>query len=76
MSTTIKVGDTVNWSGSWGRDPVKEATVVGIELCEAPGMKEGESVDSITVEDKDRCVFDLSNGHWAYGTQIQPINKY
>jgi hypothetical protein len=30
-------------------------------------------MDKIFIEDKDRCVFDLDNGHWAYGYQINPI---
>jgi len=24
--------------------------------------------------DKDRCVFDLDNGHWAYGYQVEVMN--
>jgi len=27
-------------------------------------------VDKIFVGDKDRCVFDMDNGHWSYGYQV------
>ena len=46
------------------------AKVTRIELCRVAGEKEGLQVDKIFVEDKDRCVFDLDNGHWCYGYQI------
>jgi hypothetical protein len=26
------------------------------------------------LQDKDRCVFDLDNGHWAYGYQVEVMN--
>ena len=47
-----------------------EAKVTGIELCENHSEKYGISVDKIFVTDKDRCVFDMDNGHWAYGYQV------
>ena len=49
-----------------------EAKITGIELCKA-GEKYGIGMDKIFVEDKDRCTFDMDNGHWAYGYQINPI---
>tara|TARA_Y100001954_G_scaffold191950_1_gene206492 strand:+ start:439 stop:639 length:201 start_codon:yes stop_codon:yes gene_type:complete len=48
-----------------------EAKVTGIELCKNHSEKYGIDVDKIFVEDKDRCVFDMDNGHWAYGYQVQ-----
>ena len=47
-----------------------EAKVTGIDLCQNAWEKEGLSVDKIFVTDKDRCVFDMDNGHWAYGPQV------
>ena len=47
-----------------------EAKVTGIDLCQNAWEKEGISVDKIFVADKDRCVFDMDNGHWAYGPQV------
>ena len=32
--------------------------------------KYGIGVDKIYAADKDRCVFDMDNGHWAYGWQV------
>ena len=66
----IRVGDTVIWKGSWGSDPAKEAKVLKIERCRK-GEKYGKQVDSIGEYELDRAVFDLDNGHWAYGYQIQ-----
>ena len=35
------------------------------------GRKDGGiEMEKIFYEDKDRCVFDLDNGHWQYGYQI------
>ena len=47
-----------------------EAKVTGIDLCQNVWEKEGLPVDKIFVTDKDRCVFDMDNGHWAYGPQV------
>ena len=48
-----------------------EAKVVSIDLCQQEGDKEGIRVDKIWVDLKDRCVFDMDNGHWAYGYQVE-----
>ena len=63
MRTYIKIGTKVDTK--WG-----EAKITGIELCKA-GEKYGIGMDKIFVEDKDRCIFDMDNGHWAYGYQIE-----
>lgn len=65
----LKVGDTVNWHGAFGREPAKEAKVESIELCK-PGQKHGEPVNSVDWENVKNVVVDLDNGHWAYGTQL------
>ena len=43
------------------------------ELCQN-GEKYGIDQKKVFVEDKDRCTFDLDNGHWSYGYQIQPCS--
>ena len=65
----IKIGDTVKWRGAWGTEPAKDAVIVDIQIC-AKGRKEGRSVKSIAATTKDRCVFNFSNFHWAYGTHV------
>lgn len=72
--STIKIGDSVLWSGCWGRDPQQRTTITEIEHC-PNGGKYGESVNEIDTNRKDECVFTLENGHWAYGYQIQLTNK-
>ena len=44
--------------------------VTGIELCESHSEKYGIDMEKVFVEDKDRCVFDMDNGHWSYGYQV------
>lgn len=48
------------------------AKVTGIELTDGTS-KYGIGVDKIFVDDKDRCVFDMDNGHWSYGYQVSVI---
>ena len=48
-----------------------EAKVTAIDLCQKEGDKEGIRVDKIWVDLKDRCIFDMDNGHWAYGYQVE-----
>lgn len=69
----LKVGDTVMWRGSWGRDVERPAKIIGMELCEAPRMKEGVVVRAADWNDKARLVVDLDNGSWAYGFQIEKM---
>ena len=65
MKKYIKIGTKV--STQWG-----DAKITDIELCQN-GEKYGIPQKEIFSEDKDRCTFDLDNGHWAYGYQIQTI---
>ena len=71
----LKVGDTVMWRGSWGNDAPRPAKIDHMELCEAPRMKEGTPVRAVEWKDKARLVVDLSNGSWAYGFQIEPVEE-
>ena len=70
MRKFIKIGTLVNNERS-----LEPAKVTGIELCEAEGMKEGISMDKVFIGDKNRCVFDLDNGHWQYGYQVEIANE-
>lgn len=70
----ISIGDKCMWRGAWGTEEMKQAIIEGIEKCR-PNEKYGMSVKSIVAEEKDSCVFTLDNGHWAYGSQIDPMKK-
>lgn len=72
-NTKIKVGMTVVYRGSWGHDAPKETTIEAIELCDTKGAKYGTPVESADVADIERCTFDLADGHWCYGYQIDSI---
>ena len=72
MCNRLTVGDTIHyrmWSGE-----IVTAQVLGIELCKE-GEKSGRSVNSANLDSHRNIVLDLSNNHWAYGTQVQQIKK-
>jgi len=71
----IRVGDTVIWRGSWGKDAPIPAKIVSMELCEHEREKYGISVSEAHDIDKNRLVVSLDNGHWAYGMQLTLINQ-
>jgi hypothetical protein len=68
----IRQGDIVWWRGSEGRDGWLEAKVKRIELVRPGQHENGVLVPWIPTTVIDNCVFDLDNGHWAYGYQIKP----
>lgn len=73
MKNQLKIGDTVNWRGNRGKDPVQQVEVDGIEInCSG---KEGEEVDSVDwdlVKDES-VIVNLTCCKWAYGYQISKI---
>jgi hypothetical protein len=74
-NTRLKIGDKVMWRGAWGTQPPVVATIKGITLCPV-GSKHGDPVNSVSWDTvvNGKVVFDLTNGHWAYGHQInKPI---
>lgn len=71
----IRVGDTVIWRGSWGKDLPAPAKIVSMELCQHEREKYGIPVDEAHDIDKNRLVVSLDNGHWAYGVQLSLINQ-
>ena len=61
----LKIGDIVNWRGSYGNDSAKQVKITCIEV-------KGSEVKSVPwgeINNRD-VVVDLSNGHWAYGYQL------
>lgn len=76
MIKTIEAGSKVMWSGSWGSDRSKEATIEYIEETTDINSKEGEEVDSVYHNGKEWNTYficGLDNGHWAYSYQIDAI---
>ena len=62
------------WRGSWGRDIPKEAVVERIGINFDPSTDESFGVEEVEWCDVgDTVVLDLDNGHWAYGSQIEPM---
>jgi len=75
MRTTIKVGDTVSWSGSFGTDDPKEVTIEEIERTSRPHEKYGVEVGSVDFIDGEwefPFVCTVSTGNWAYSEQVRP----
>jgi len=70
---TIKTGELVIWRGAWGTEAPRNAVVSRIELCEYERDRGGIEVPEVYVDLLPRCVFSLTNGHWAYGSQIEKI---
>ena len=44
-----------------------------IQRSEYKRDKYGVEVDSVPFSEREYCVFDLNNGHWCYGEQIDSI---
>ena len=70
---TVKIGDTVLWSGGFGTNVAKPVKVEAMEVTDEPREKyDGEDVDEVDVEliEQNRVLFTLDNGTWAYSDQI------
>lgn len=66
MVSTFKIGTEVLSNHG-------QAKIERIEVVE-PGQKEdGISVNEFYWSLKDNVVVDLDNGHWAYGSTIEPV---
>ena len=59
----LKVGDRV--IGKFGSAKIKK-----IELCENVGEKYGIPIPAVWGNLVDKCVFDMDNGHFEYGVDI------
>lgn len=73
VPVVIKQGTKVIYRGCWGEDVPKEATVINVVKCKEIGEKYGDTVDEVTFNEKDYCTFDLDDGHWCYGTQVDAV---
>lgn len=73
MSEHLKLGDVVLWRGGWGSEAPKLVTITHLELCVEEGDKYGVPVAELPWSEKGRAVMNLDNGHWAYGSQIEPV---
>lgn len=71
---TVKVGDKVFWAQARGRPPIS-AVIKYIDLCSRPGVKYGVPVDSVPANLLNTCCVSMTNGSWAYGTQLTPMEK-
>lgn len=72
MDNVLRVGDVVTWRGVWGSEEAKDAKVIGIIECYAPGEKDGIEIDSVDWESVDGrdYIIDLDNGHWSWSFQV------
>jgi hypothetical protein len=77
MADVVRVGDTVEWRGGWGRDIPKDAVVTDLTITDHPRDKYGEDVEEADwgLVHLNRVVFGLDNGHWAYSDQIRKAVK-
>ena len=62
----LKVGQKIFGKFGW-------AKIKKIELCEVVGEKEGIQVQEVWFNLIDRCVFDMDNGHFEYGTDLDYV---
>ena len=67
----LRVGDTVMWKGSWGKDIAKEVIVTDMEY--STDGKIIKVMDWETVMSGREIIVSLNNGHWAYGFQLSKI---
>jgi hypothetical protein len=69
--SVLRRGEKIEWENSIER-------VLKIEVCES-GKLSGVQVNTISWEmvlDEDsNVILDLSNGYWAKGINVKPINK-
>ena len=63
MVTKVKVGDEIFGKFGFGK-------ITKIELCENVGDKEGIPMEEVWTNQVDKCVFDIDNGHFEYGLDI------
>jgi len=78
MEKYLKVGDKVMWRGGFGEDPPKEAIIEEMEVTLYPRQKYGrrQNIVPYSEVEKNRVLFTLKNGHWAYSEQITPIGGF
>lgn len=72
----LRIGDSVMWRGSWGRDMAKEVKITEIEIGCGDG-KHGTEVSEVSWDTikEGGVVVTLDNNHWAYGYQLDELPK-
>ena len=77
MDNVLRVGDKISWRGTWGKDPIEEATIEIITLTDGPYSKDGVEVFSVKFSTlkEGNVVIDFDNGHWAYANQVAPLGS-
>jgi len=75
MNENLRVGDTVRCRGGWGSDAPQLVTITHLQRCVVEGDKYGVPVAELPWSEKGRAVVDLDNGHWAYGWQLEPMQR-
>ena len=71
----IRIGDAVLCRGRFGRESSLPVTITHLELCVEAGDKYGVPVAELPWSEKDRAVVYMDNGHWAYGSQLEPMQQ-
>ena len=69
----IRVGDTVFCRSGCGSETPQPVIITHLELCAEEGDKWGVPVSELPWSEKGRAVMNLNNGHWCYGSQIEPL---
>ncbi len=70
---TIRIGTSVSYRGCFGTEKPTIVKVLGIERGKYKREKYGTKVTEVPFSKREYCVFDLDNGHWCYGEQIDKI---
>ena len=70
----LKIGDKVAWRHAWGSGPLAEAVIEHITVTDYPREKYGDDREKVgwDLVHANRVCVSLSNGSWAYGSQISP----
>ena len=69
----IKKGTKIYYRPCFGLFDPKMVKVTGIIKSQYKRCKYGDEVESVSITDKDYCVFLLDDGHWCYGEQIDRV---
>lgn len=68
----IKIGTVIEYHANFGHGGIRTAEVVRIEKV-GEREKYGHEVAEVAYDDRESCVFDLSDSRWCYGDQIASL---
>ena len=70
----IEIGDAIMYRGSFGYVAIPiRAVIIGIAKSKQVRDRYGDKVDRVLFRDRQFACFDLDNGNWCYGDQIDRI---